>query len=95
MNEVKSDTRETTSFALVDCVSYSGTENKQFYYSIPGGDHPTIGDVYKIQFGKKITLGVIRKITSTKPSDIKNIKPLGANINLPYSIPSYYLDLAD
>ena len=95
MNEVKSNTQDPTSFALVDCVSYSGTEKKQFYYSIPSGGRPTIGDIYKIQFGKKNTLGVIRKITSTKPSDIKNIKHLGANINLPYTIPSYYLDLAD
>lgn len=95
MNEVRSNNREITSFALVDCVSYSGTEKRQFYYSVQLGDNPKIGDIYKIQFGDKNTLGVIRKVTSTKPSNIKNIKSLGTNINLPYSIPNYYLDLAD
>lgn len=95
MSEKEANTNRATGYALVDSSGYAGIEKKQFYYSIPENIDASAGDIFKIQFSKKNALGIVRKTVSNKPINIKGIKPVGAKVALPTSLPSYYLDLAD
>jgi len=95
MSEKEANTNRTAGYALVDSGGYAGIEKRQFYYSIPESTDVSVGDIFKIQFGKKNPLGIVRKTVLKKPMNIKGIKPLGAKLVLPTNLPSYYLDLAD
>lgn len=98
MSKLSSTSEGIARYALVDCNNYAGLEKRQFYYGIKKDVDVAIGDIYKIQFGKRKALGIVRDISASKPSVIKSIKlikPLGSKIALPASIPKYYLDLAD
>lgn len=98
MSKLSSASEDIVGYALLDCNGYAGIEKRQFYYGIQRDADVAIGDIYKIEFGKRKALGIVRDISTSKPDvikDIKLIKPLGSKIVLPVSLPRYYLDLAD
>ena len=94
MSELIPKTDQPTGYVLLDCNNYANTQMRQFYYSTKLDD-VVVGDIFQIKFGKNNALGIVRSITTKKPFGINNIRSLGAKINMPSSIPRYYLLLAD
>lgn len=95
MSMDKPNTNTKPRYAMVDCNIYASLATKQFYYAINQVDQINVGDIYKLQFGTKKALGIVRKIVNSIDSEVKNIRKLEDKIVLPSSLPSYYLDLAD
>ena len=81
--------------AQVQSASLALNSDKLFSYEIPSGDEAKTGEIYKIEFGKKQTLGIIRAIEKNAKMPKYKIKQLGKKIDLPSPLPSYFLELAD
>ncbi len=66
-----------------------------FYYASDSNTQPKVGEIYKVSFGKKQVLGIVRKVTTQKPLGNYRIKELGKKLELPLALPNYFLELAD
>lgn len=82
-------------FVSVESTGMAGKPNRQFTYLANQDLIPKIGQIYKIAFGKRQVLGIVRSISTQKPADNYTVKKLGQAINLSAPIPKYYLELAD
>ncbi len=95
MSKVSTMSNQYCGYAMVDCNVYAGLKKRQFYYGINNDINISIGDIFHVHFGNRKALGIVRDITTTKPSGIKSIKPLGPKLEISSSLPKYYLNLAD
>lgn len=81
-------------FADISVVGYGKKDNATFTYRVSGCDNIAVGSLVRLRFGKKSSLGVIRKLYSTKPSTKFKISPIGEVVNIE-ALPKPLLDLAD
>ena len=86
-----------THLTLVQVQSSSLALNgdKLFSYKLSSNDEAKIGEIYKIEFGKKQALGIVRAIEKNAQTPKYKIKQLGKKVDLPSPLPSYFLELAD
>ena len=54
--------KSEVTLAQIQSASLALNSDKLFSYEIPSGDEAKTGEIYKIEFGKKQTLGIIRAI---------------------------------
>ena len=69
--------------------------SKRFTYRYESSQDVSIGDIYKIPFGRQQVLGVVRQVNLKGPKPKYAIKSLGAKIALPSALPVYFLQLSD
>lgn len=81
-------------YADISVVGFNSNQNRQFSYSIPDKMDVKIGQIVELKFGKKTSLGVVRRLYSNKPKVEAHIQPILEV--LPHApIPKTLLELAD
>ena len=84
----------TYMFADISVVGYGKKDNATFTYEVSGCKGIAIGSLVRLKFGKKSTLGILRKIYTTKPSAKFKISLIDEVVDIE-PMPRPLLDLAD
>jgi len=79
----------------VQSTSLAHKSDKLFSYSLGADTEVKIGDIFQIEFGKILSLGIVRSICKDAQRPKYKLKQLGKKIILPSPLPSYFLELAD
>lgn len=75
-------------------MSYARLDAQCFDYLIPDELHLVVGSLVEIPFGRKVSLGVVRKLHSRPAVNKSRIKPI-SRLVLPTPLPDPLLELAD
>lgn len=68
--------------------------NKLYTYQVPKNVAIQVGSIVKIPFGKKVVLGVVQKLSHSKPKNLNKILNITDSI-AGIILPKYYIELAD
>jgi primosomal protein N' (replication factor Y) len=81
-----------TVYLQIEVVAYTQAVPRLFWYSAE--EEIDVGRLCMVPFGKRQSIGIVRFCQSTKPKDIKGIKPIIKILDNIAPIPKYLLDTA-
>ncbi len=82
-----------TYFARVDVANFTGQDGKTFWYSSETSVER--GQVCEVPFGKRLSLGVVLEVQSSRPQNISGLKALSKVYEHIPLLPEYLLETAE